>query len=126
MSDEYVFLLGEKLPWESEVVMAILDQAFSGTPTGTGQTKLRKTVVAACTKAIIALWAKAFGEEYIQLKKVVTDKINDLMKIHYVDVYTGKSKKAKSENQGKSGRQLLRDWRQKHSKLFCILKSGCN
>ena len=39
---QYIFAFGDKLPWEVEVVMMILNQAPSGNPSGTGETALRK------------------------------------------------------------------------------------
>ena len=116
----YIFAFGDKLPWEVEVVMMIMNQAPSGNPSGTGETALRKKVINAFTSDIIELWSKAFGSEFIRPRKVVQDKIRSLLKSFYNEITT--TKKRKLMNEGKTCRQLMSEWRERHNKLFCLLE----
>ena len=103
MDNHYVFAFGEKLPWETHVVMMILGEAPGGTASGSGETCLRKAVVNGFTTSIINLWNKAFGEEYIQPRKVVQDKVRRLLQTYYNDVTkAATSKKRKVDDLGKS------------------------
>ena len=116
----YIFAFGDKLPWEVEVVMMIMNQAPSGNPSGTGETTLRMKVINAFTSDIIELWLKAFGSEFIRPRKVVQDKIRSLLKSFYNEITT--TKKRKLMNEGKTCRQLMSEWRERHNKLFCLLE----
>ena len=62
-----------------EVVMMITGEAPSGTRNGSAETALRKKVINDFTTAIINLWVKAFGIEFIQSSEVVQDKIRQLL-----------------------------------------------
>ena len=66
MRVQYVF--GAKLPMEVDVVLMIVREAPSSHPNS--ETKLRKKVINDFTSSIINLWAKAFGMEYVQSRKV--------------------------------------------------------
>ena len=103
MDNHYVFAFGEKLPWETHVVMMILGEAPGGTASGSGETSLRKTVVNNFTTSIINLWNRAFGVEYIQPRKVVQDKVRRLLQSYYNDVTkAATSKKEKLMIQGRA------------------------
>ena len=98
MSVRYVF--GAKFPLETDVVMMITGQAPSSHPSR--ETVLRKKVINDFTKSIINLWAKAFGMEYIQSRKVVQEKLRRLLVTFYHEYYvlSSGSKKRKAEHVG--------------------------
>ena len=125
MDSHYVFAFGEKLPWEMNVGMMIVGEAPGGAATGSGETSLRKAVVNGFTTSIINLWTKAFGEEYIQSRKVIQEKVRRLLQSYQNEVTkAATSKKRKADDVGKSKRQLFACWREKHNKLFCLLKKS--
>ena len=105
----YVFAFGDKLPWEV-VVMMLISEAPSGNSSGSGETALRKKVVTAFTNNIIELWSKAFGSEYIRPRKVVQNRVWNLLKTFCNEVTT--VKKRKLVNEGKTRRQLMSEWRE--------------
>ena len=68
---ELVFVLGDKLPFIYEVVIAIISCASGDSPDEKKETKNRKVAVNAYVRAIRNTWSKAFGEELVCPRKVV-------------------------------------------------------
>ena len=64
----YIFAFGDKLPWEVEVVMMIMNQAPSVNPSGTGEASLRKKVINAFTSDIIELWFESIWFQIYSFK----------------------------------------------------------
>ena len=91
MSVELVFVLGDKLPWISKVVLAIYDYAPGGLPKITNWSSLRKNAVNSYVKALIELWQKAFGAEHIASRKTVANKIRAALNIYFNRVSCNRS-----------------------------------
>ena len=78
-----VFVLGDKLPWISEAVLAIVSYAPGGSAKKDKESKQRKTAVNAYVKALIEMWSKAFGSEHILERKAVANKVRNALAVYF-------------------------------------------
>ena len=121
MGSELVFIIGDKLPYISEAVMAIYSYAPGGKPTA--ETEKCKAAINAYTIALINKWSMAFGSEYIQSRKTVSCKLRNHLKSYYNSVINVK----KNTPKDKLGeRQRKRNWRAENEVLFELFKKDVN
>ena len=86
MNNNFVFSLGDKLPYEYEVAKAILTVAPSGNPSEQKECQVRKNVVNAYTTTVRELWCKAFGgENFIKTRKSVAGRIRKILTSYYME-----------------------------------------
>ena len=84
MNNNFVFSLGDKLPYEYEVAKAILTVSPSGNPSEQKEFQVRKNAVNAYTRTVRELWCKAFGgENFIKTRKCVDGRIRKILTLYY-------------------------------------------
>ena len=109
---ELIFVLGDKLPLIYEAAISITSYAPGRAPTR--ETKKRSTAVNCYCIALIDLWSKAFGQEHVQMEKLVAQKIRTALKSNYTEVIAC-TKGTK--------RERLRRWREKYTTVLNILRA---
>ena len=121
VKSELVFDIGGKLPYICEAVFAIFSYAPGGKPTA--ETVKRKTAINSYTTALINIWARCFGSQYIQVRKVVAHKLRNYLKSYYNSVINvGANSPASKLTQ----RQINLNWRSQNEVLLDIFKKGVN
>ena len=75
MGTSIEFVLGDKLPWLHEAVLAIYSYAPGGSPKEGKETKIRKKTVNAYISSVTKIWVKAFGSENIAPLITIAKKI---------------------------------------------------
>ena len=127
MTENLVFILGDKLPTYYDAAIAIYSVATKP------KSKKMNSVISAYVKALIDIWKRSFGNDHVMSRSSVTSKLQKLVDHYYNQVYIKihrKSDKHKKESNskniktsGKSSRQLNKQWRSMtlpKSSRFCV------
>ena len=113
MATSIEFILGDKLPWLHEAVLAIYSYAPGGSPKEGKESKIRKQAINAYTNSIMKIWVKAFGLENVAPRITVVKKIRSGLESHFNSVLCkGRSTLSK--------RERLRQWRESPN-VNCLL-----
>ena len=117
---EVRFVLGDKLPWVSEMVLAIVSYAPGGSPKVNKETTIRKAAVNAYAACLVNLWNKAFGQEYVCREKAVKQKIRKHLEKFFNEVTC--NRRTTSTRRGR-----IMKWKMIESvnQLFDILQPNC-
>ena len=115
---DYIFVLGEKLPWVYEAVAQIYNISPGGSSKKGKESEKRRTAINAYTNAVITLWSKAFGAEHVATRKTVQKHLRNHINNFSHSVL-------RNHDKGKSRRTLVREWRCKdeNNQLLDILNS---
>ena len=105
MGTSIEFVLGDKLPWLHEAVLAIYSYAPGGSPKEGKETKIRKKAVNAYISSVTKIWVKAFGSENVAPPIASAKKIQAGLESDFNSVLCkGRSVLSK--------RERLRQWRE--------------
>ena len=117
---EVRFVLGDKLPWVSEMVLAIVSYAPGGSPKVNKETTIRKAAVNAYAACLVNLWNKAFGQEYVCREKAVKQKIRKHLEKFFNEVTCNRRTTS-------TRRERIMKWKMIESvnQLFDILQPNC-
>ena len=124
MGSELVFVIGDKLPYISEAVMAIYSYAPGGKPTA--ETEKRKRAIHAYSIAVINKWSMAFGSQYIQTRKSVSYKLRHHLKSYYNSVINVWRNTPAAKSIQTTQRQRLKKWRTENEILLDIFRKDVN
>ena len=116
MSEDIVFLLGDKLPLVSEAVIAIVSYAHGGAYSEKSETRKRKNAINNYVSALIELWSNAFGSKYVMARKSVVYQLRK----NIVSYGKAMLKGPRSKETNLSYRQRKSKWRAENNHLFDI------
>ena len=117
---ELIFILGDKLPWISEAVLAIIKYAPGSSLKKEKETKQRKLAINAYVTSLIEIWSKAFGSENVLERKAVSNKIRNALSVYFNKVLCNRRSQT-------TKRERLNEWRwsPEANQLLDILNKGC-
>ena len=117
---EVRFVLGDKLPWVSEMVLAIVSYAPGGSPKENKESATRKTAVKSYAICLVNLWNKAFSQEYVCSRVTVQKKIRKHLEKFFNEVTCNRRSTL-------TRRERIIKWKMTESvnQLFDILQPNC-
>ena len=89
MEKSVEFILGDKLPWVYEAVIAFYGYSPGASPKEGRESKAKKKVVNAYVTSLMRTWVKAFGLENVAPHKTVPKKIRAGLESRFNSVLCG-------------------------------------